>query len=78
MTSKEAIDELIECAKFDLNKWELERLGIIDKDLEVLEILRKYVYFSNQSGCVRMKDIYKRTVNFDYEELREWLENEKN
>ena len=74
MTSKEAIDELIECAKFDLNKWELDRLGIIDQDLEVLDILKKYVYFSNQSGCVRMKDIYKRTTNFDYEDLREWLE----
>ena len=76
MTSKEAIDELIECAKFDLNKWELDRLGIIGKDLEVLEILRKYMYFSNTSGCVRMKDIYKRTTNFDYEDLREWLEND--
>ena len=76
MTSKEAIKELIECAKDDLNKWELDRLGIIDKDIYLLEILRKYMYFSVRSGCVRMKDIYKRTTNFDYEELREWLENE--
>ena len=74
MTSKEAIDELVECAKFDLNKWELDRLGIIDKDLYILEILRKYVYFSYKSGCVKMKDVYKRTTNFDYEDLREWLE----
>ena len=74
MTSKEAINELIEGAKFDLNKWVHDRLAILDKDLEVLEILRKYVYFSNTSGCVRMKDIYKRTTNFDYEDLREWLE----
>ena len=74
MTSKEAIDELIEGAKFDLNKWELDRLGIIDKDLHILEILRKYVYFSYKSGCVKMKDVYKRTTNFDYEDLREWLE----
>ena len=50
--------------------------GIIDKDLYLLEILRKYVYSSNQSGCVRMKDVYKRTTNFDYEDLREWLEND--
>ena len=74
MTSKQAINELIECAKDDLNKWELDRLGIIDKDLYILEILRKYVYFSYKSGCVKMKDVYKRTTNFDYEDLREWLE----
>ena len=74
MTSKEALDELIAGAKFDLNKWELDRLGIIDKDLYILEILRKYVYFSYKSGCVKMKDVYKRTTNFDYEDLREWLE----
>ena len=76
MTSREAINELIEGAKNDLNKWELDRLGIIDKDLCLLEILRKHVYFSNQSGCDRMKDVYKRTTNFDYEDLRERMENE--
>ena len=74
MTSKEAMSGLKEDFENDVYKVEREMLAIIDKDLEVLEILRKYVYFSNRSGCVRMKDIYKRTTNFDYEDLREWLE----
>ena len=74
MTSKEAMLGLKEDFENDVYKVESEMLAIIDKDLEVLEILRKYVYFSNRSGCVRMKDIYKRTTNFDYEDLREWLE----
>lgn len=50
----------------------------IEKDLEILDILKKYVYFSSKSNCVRMKDIYKRTTNFDYETLKEWLENDSN
>ena len=76
MTSKEAIKELEDTFENDVYYIERELLNIIKKDLEVLDILRKYVYFSNQSGCVRMKDIYKRTTNFDYEDLREWLEND--
>ena len=76
MTSKEAMAKLKENFENDVYKVEREMLNIVDKDLYLLEILRKYVYFSNTSGCVRMKDIYKRTTNFDYEDLREWLEND--
>ena len=76
MTSKEALEELKDNFENDVYKVERKMLDIIEKDLEVLEILRKYVYFSNKSGCVRMKDVYKRTTNFDYEDLREWLEND--
>ena len=74
MTSKEALEELKDNFENAVYKVERNMLYIIEKDLEVLEILRKYVYFSDRSGCVRMKDIYKRTTNFDYEDLREWLE----
>lgn len=74
MTSKEAVEKLKENFENDVYKVERKMLYIIEKDLEVLEILKKHVYFSYQSGCVRMKDIYKRTTNFDYEDLREWLE----
>ena len=56
MTSKEAIDELIEYAKFDLNKWELDRLSIIDKDLYILEILKKYLYFDVKDNYIKMFD----------------------
>ena len=49
----------------------------IKKDLEILEILKKHVYFSDKSRCIRMGDIYKRTTSFDYEDLKEWLRNAK-
>lgn len=49
----------------------------IKKDLEALEILKKHVYFSDKSRCIRMRDIYKRTTSFDYEDLKEWLRNAK-
>lgn len=49
---------------------------LIRKDLEILEILKKHIYFSSKSGCIRMKDIYKSINNFDFEDLKEWLENE--
>ena len=74
MTSKQAIDELIECAKFDLNKWELDRLGIIDKDLYILEILRKYLYFDVKDNYIKMFDIKECITNIDFEILQEWLE----
>ena len=76
MTSKEAIDELIECAKFDLNKWELDRLSIIDKDLYILEILRKYLYFDEKDNYIKMFDIKECITNIDFEIITEWLENE--
>ena len=49
----------------------------IEKALEIYEILKKHVYFSDKSRCIRMGDIYKRTTNFDYEDLKEWLGNAK-
>ena len=76
MTSKQAIDELIECAKFDLNKWELDRLGIIDRDLEILEIIRKYMYFNKKDNYIKMFDIKECVTNIDFEIITEWLENE--
>ena len=76
MTSKEAIDELIEYAKFDLNKWELDRLSIIDKDLYILEILKKYLYFDVKDNYIKMFDIKECITNIDFEILTEWLENE--
>ena len=80
MTSKQAIDELIECAKFDLNKWELDRLGIIDKELEVLEIIKKWSFIQEN-----YKDGYGKFTQFlcnihtigmeeDFKKVKEWLE----
>ena len=87
MTSKEVIQRIKDdieigylSTKYDSQKVKsvyLILLESIKQDLEILDILKKYVYFSSKSNCVRMKDIYKRTTNFDYEALKEWLENDK-
>ena len=76
MTSKHAIDELIEGAKFDLNKWELDRLGIIYKDLYILEILKKYLHFDVKDNYIKMFDIKECITNIDFEIIQEWLEND--
>ena len=74
MTSKEALKELIDNAQ-DMCDWELVRLNIIKKDLEVLEILKKYLYYDNENHFIKMVQIRKQIFNFDYEDLKEWLEN---
>ena len=78
MSSKEAVLELIiEAESLNRNDSRLCFLrNQIEKDLEILEILKKHVYFSDKSRCIRMRDIYKRTTSFDYEDLKEWLRNE--
>ena len=76
MTSKEALKELIDNAQ-DMSEWELVRLNIVKKDLEVLEILKKYLYYDNENHFIKMVQIRKQIFNFDYEDLKEWLENAK-
>ena len=83
MTSKEAIDELIEFAKFDLNKWELDRLGIVDKDLEVLDILKKSI-FNKEEHKYALTEKFKGQKfmllslsirgDDDIAKVKEWLE----
>ena len=75
MTSKEALKELKENAQ-EICKWELDRLEIIGKDLEILDILKKNLYYDNKNHVIKMKEIRKSRFNFDYEDLKEWLENE--
>ena len=75
MTSKEALSDLFFLAIGDENHTKKCK-EVIEKDLELLKILKKHIYYSNKSRCIRMKDIYKRVTSFDYEELKEWLENE--
>lgn len=76
MTSKEALEKLNFqcCMSNDIDdKW-FEELKIIEKDLEILEILKRHIYYSAKSHCIRMGDIYKKTTSFDYEDIKEWLE----
>ena len=49
-------------------------IPVIEKDLEALEILKKYLYYDNKNHCIKMKQISEYTFSFDYEDLREWLE----
>ena len=78
MTSIEAVLELIiEAESLNRNDSRLCFLkNQIEKDLEILETLKKYVYFSDKSKCIRMRNIYKQTKSFDYEGVKEWLRNE--
>ena len=51
-----------------------ECYDIVIKDLELLGILKKYLYYDNKTHFIKMKQIRKSTFNFDYEDLKEWLD----
>ena len=74
MTSKEALKDLLSGEIISLSSYMDLRLGIIEQDLEVLEILRKYVRYDDENHVIRMKPFVKSVCNFDYEEVKEWLE----
>ena len=74
MTSKEAMSKLKENFKNDVYKVEREMLNIVDKDLVISEILKKYVYFDTKDNLIKMRAIEKRWENFDFEIIKEWLE----
>ena len=76
MTSKEAMAKLKENFENDVYKVEREMLNIVDKDLVISEILREYVYLDTKDNLIKMRVIAKRWENFDFEILKEWLENE--
>ena len=86
MTSKEALKELKENAQ-EICKWELDRLNIIEKDLEVLEILKSNVVSLNMitifETCIGYNDWAKEYHRYssllteeEFNKLKEWLENE--
>ena len=74
MTSKEAMAKLKENFENDVYKVEREMLNIVDKDLVISEILKKYVYFDTKDNLIKMRAIEKRWENFDFEIIKEWLE----
>ena len=65
MTSKEAFKELKESAQ-EFCEWELDRLNIIEKDLELLDIIK---FLIKKGDIVVNPDLF-----VDYPELYEWLE----
>ena len=49
-------------------------LDRLEKADEILEIFIRNVYYDNHNHCVKMREIRKSRFNFDYEDLKEWLE----
>ena len=65
MNSKQAFKELKESAE-EICEWELDRLNIIEKDLELLDIIK---FLIKKNDIVVNPDLF-----VDYPELYEWLE----
>lgn len=72
MNSKEALKELKENAQ-EICEWELDRLNIIEKDLEVLEIIkRKFLVTTNFVSFI----IYNNDE--EYKKIIQWIINDAN
>ena len=71
MTSNKALKELKENAQ-EICKWELDRLEIIGKDLEVLDILKRNIFVADNTIYATPNELEKD----DYKKLKEWIENE--
>ena len=53
-----------------------EAFDRIEYDLEILELLRKYIYFDKKDNYIKMFDIKECITNYDFEIIMEWLEND--
>ena len=76
MTSKEAFEHIIFDAKMEkpiFSMYYQEFLKPIEKDLEVLNILKKHIYSSDSSISIILDDL--RNYD-DFKKVKEWLENE--
>ena len=94
MTSKEALEEIKDyalvtydeegneedCVKF--GELEPNLIEPIKKDLEILEILKRNLYVEKGSGKFKGIEIIVCSLgnqhSEDFNEVKEWLENEKN
>lgn len=85
MTSKQAVRELIEKAMNNCDDFDIVRLYTIEKDLEVLEILKRTIcdiercqYAFNKKGKAEKVMIMALTIKgADIKQIKEWLENDK-
>ena len=79
MNSKEALEELQcvlvsnQATKRYSDIFEENLLRPIEKDLEVLNILKKHIYSSDSSISIILDDL--RNYD-DFRKVKEWLENE--
>ena len=71
MTSNKALKELKENAQ-EICDWELDRLEIIEKDLEILDILKRNIYVADNTIYATPNELQSD----DYNKLKEWYENE--
>ena len=87
MTSKEAMAKLKENFENDVYKVEREMLGIVDKDLEVLDILKKSIFHKEEHKYVLTEKFKGQKFMLlslsirgddDIAKVKEWLENAKN
>ena len=70
MNSKEALKELKENAQ-EICEWELDRLNIVEKDLEILDILKRNIYVSDNTIYATPNELQRD----DYKKLKEWYQN---
>ena len=70
MNSKEALKELKENAQ-EICEWELDRLNIIEKDLEILDILKRNIFVADNTIYATPNELQSD----DYKKLKEWYEN---
>ena len=77
MTSKEALEALNDNFENDVYKVERTMLDIIDKDLQVLEILRKSIYNKTESKHSLITEFVVLDLFIKGEDavkVKEWLE----
>ena len=88
MESKEALIDLVAIGALRLNKEAAQRLAIVKKDLDVLEVLKNKMsveigYYDSDFGCEAYEYIAYNgnDLNIETQEefnlLKEWLVNEK-
>ena len=72
-SSLKALKELKENAQ-EICEWELVRLNIIEKDLEILEILKKHYDINSLTTSLdSFISIFIYKTDKDFEKIKEWL-----
>ena len=54
-----------------------EAIELIENNLEILEMLKEYVWFDEKNNLIKINPVRPCETNFDFEILKEWLENDK-
>ena len=83
MTSKEALEDLIEKAIHNCDDWDIDRLYTIEKDLETLDVIKKSIFNKEIHKYVLNEEVKGQefmTIGLtikgdDINKIKEWLEN---